>query len=140
MTSTVPTTVDPTKIQALGLTLGAVQARLGDLEYVRQAGAVQDGGTRRTLAIRHRAGSLEEVARLPLLTDRGRVVRVADVARLHDTYEDPTYHYRIDGEPAVSFTVHKAPRTNAVRVADRVKAASAEMLDKHPLYPGLELT
>jgi glycine hydroxymethyltransferase len=25
-------------------------------------------------------------------------------------------------------------------VADRVKAASAEMLDKHPLYPGLELT
>ena len=26
------------------------------------------------------------------------------------------------------------------QVADRVKAASAEMLDKHPLYPGLELT
>ena len=25
-------------------------------------------------------------------------------------------------------------------VADRVKAASAELLDKHPLYPGLELT
>jgi glycine hydroxymethyltransferase len=25
-------------------------------------------------------------------------------------------------------------------VADRTKAASAEMLDKHPLYPGLELT
>jgi glycine hydroxymethyltransferase len=25
-------------------------------------------------------------------------------------------------------------------VADRVKAASAEMLDKYPLYPGLELT
>ena len=25
-------------------------------------------------------------------------------------------------------------------VADRTKAASAEMLDRHPLYPGLELT
>ena len=25
-------------------------------------------------------------------------------------------------------------------VADKVKAASAEMLDKHPLYPGLELS
>ena len=24
-------------------------------------------------------------------------------------------------------------------VADRTKAASAELLDKHPLYPGLEL-
>ena len=127
--------LDPTKIQALGLTLGAVQARLGDLEYVRQAGAVQDGGTRRTLAIRHRAGSLEEVARLPLLTDRGRVVRVADVARLHDTYEDAWSYYRIDGEPAVSFTVHKAPRTNAVRVADRVKARLAALEDTRP--PGV---
>jgi len=25
-------------------------------------------------------------------------------------------------------------------VADKVKAASGEMLDKHPLYPGLELS
>ena len=25
-------------------------------------------------------------------------------------------------------------------VADKVRAASAEMLDKHPLYPGLELS
>jgi glycine hydroxymethyltransferase len=34
----------------------------------------------------------------------------------------------------------KATYVLADGVADRVKAASAEMLDKHPLYPGLELT
>jgi glycine hydroxymethyltransferase len=34
----------------------------------------------------------------------------------------------------------KATYTLADGVADRTKAASAEMLDKHPLYPGLELT
>ncbi len=33
----------------------------------------------------------------------------------------------------------KATYTLAEGVADRTKAASAEMLDKHPLYPGLEL-
>ncbi|MBF4162258.1 glycine hydroxymethyltransferase [Nocardioides acrostichi] len=33
----------------------------------------------------------------------------------------------------------KASYTLADGVADKVKAASAEMLDKHPLYPGLEL-
>ena len=34
----------------------------------------------------------------------------------------------------------KAKHVLADGVADRVKAASAELLDKHPLYPGLELT
>jgi glycine hydroxymethyltransferase len=34
----------------------------------------------------------------------------------------------------------KATYTLADGVADRVKAQSAELLDKHPLYPGLELT
>ncbi len=34
----------------------------------------------------------------------------------------------------------KASYVLADGVADRIKAASAEMLDKHPLYPGLELT
>ena len=34
----------------------------------------------------------------------------------------------------------KATYTLADGVADRTKAASGEMLDKHPLYPGLELT
>jgi glycine hydroxymethyltransferase len=34
----------------------------------------------------------------------------------------------------------KAAYTLADGVADRTKAASAELLDKHPLYPGLELT
>jgi glycine hydroxymethyltransferase len=36
--------------------------------------------------------------------------------------------------------VSKASYVLADGVADRVTAASAEMLDKHPLYPGLELT
>ena len=34
----------------------------------------------------------------------------------------------------------KATYTLADGVAERVKAQSAELLDKHPLYPGLELS
>ena len=38
-----------------------------------------------------------------------------------------------DGKPS------KASYKLADGVADKVKDASAELLDKHPLYPGLEL-
>jgi glycine hydroxymethyltransferase len=34
----------------------------------------------------------------------------------------------------------KATYALAEGVADKAKDAAAEMLDKHPLYPGLELT
>ena len=37
-------------------------------------------------------------------------------------------------------TPSKASYVLADGVADRTKDASAEMLDKHPLYPGLELS
>jgi HAE1 family hydrophobic/amphiphilic exporter-1 len=114
--------LDEDKVRALRLNLVQVQQRVAELEYVRQAGLVDRGGRLHTLAIRQRAESADEIARLPLLTDQGRVVRVADVARIHDTFEEPLSYYRIDGQPAVSFTVYREAGSNAVAVADRVKA------------------
>src|SRR5690606_22799360 len=67
----------------------------------------------------------------------GQVVRVRDVARIHDTFEEPTYYYRIDGQPALSFIVYKEVGTNTVAVADRVKERLAEIEPLHP--PGFRL-
>jgi HAE1 family hydrophobic/amphiphilic exporter-1 len=124
--------VDEKKALALGLRPEDLRERIRSLEYVRQAGVVRAGATEHAVAIRQRAESAAEVRRLPLLTDRGRLVRLEDVARVRDTYEDPVSHYRIDGLPAVSFTVHKEIGTNAVQVADRVKARLEELAPTHP--------
>ena len=45
-------------------------------------------------------------------------------------------------QPGVTSTgaPSKATYTLAEGVANRVRAASGELLDKNPLYPGLELT
>src|SRR5690606_15301215 len=71
------------------------------------------------------------------LSRAGRVIRIKDVATVHDTYEEAQSYYRIDGRPAVAFRVHKAIRTNAVRVADRAKARLAELEPHFP--PGVRL-
>jgi HAE1 family hydrophobic/amphiphilic exporter-1 len=124
--------VDPQRALALGLRPEELRERIRELEHVRQAGVVRSGGTEYTVAIRQRAESAAEVRRLPLLTDRGRLVRLEDVARVRDTYEDPVSHYRIDGLPALSFVVYREAGTNAVKVADRVKARLAELGGVHP--------
>ena len=71
----------------------------------------------------------------PALTTRGfgaaEFDRVAEL--VVDVLANTTPNNTKAGAPS------KATYTLADGVADRTKAASAEMLDKHPLYPGLEL-
>jgi HAE1 family hydrophobic/amphiphilic exporter-1 len=125
--------LDERKTQALGLDPGYVWMRINELEYVSEAGLVEDDGVLRTLAIRHRTASTDEIRRAPLLTDRGRIVRVGDVATLHDTYEEARSYYRIDAQPAVAFEIHKEVGVNTVDVADRVKVRLDAIENLHPL-------
>jgi hydrophobic/amphiphilic exporter-1 (mainly G- bacteria), HAE1 family len=124
--------LDARRVEALGLSPFQVRQLVQELEYIREAGMVETGGALRTVAIRQRAESVDDLLHLPVLTDQGRIVRLRDVARVHDTYEDIRQHYRIDGFPAVSFTVHKEAGTNVVRVADAVKARVDGLESLHP--------
>ncbi|HEX8691376.1 MAG TPA: efflux RND transporter permease subunit [Longimicrobium sp.] len=124
--------LDEQKVLGLGLDPETVRRLVTELEFVREAGAVWQGGLRYTVAIRERAGSAAEVRRLPLLTDRGRLVRLEDVAVVRDTYEEAASFYRIDGQSAVSFQVFKEIGTNVVEVADRVKARVGEQAARGP--------
>jgi HAE1 family hydrophobic/amphiphilic exporter-1 len=125
--------LDRDKIQALGLTPQRVEAAVRALEIVAEAGAVlTDDGDLRTLAIRERAESADDVRRLPLLVDQARIVRVQDVGRVYETYEEASMYYRINGFPAVSMFLFKAPRVNSVRTADLVKARMDELQPDFP--------
>ncbi len=129
--------LDPARLEALGLSPYVVREKIQSLEYVKEAGRVEDEGLVRTVAIRHRAESVADVLALPVLTTRGRVIRVSDIGVVHDTFEDARSYYRIDGFPAVSFTVHKESGSNVVRVADAVKARLAAIEALNP--PGTRL-
>ena len=123
---------DRNQLRALGLTPEAIRQLVLQLEQVIEAGAVYDDGMLRNLAIRQRAGSVDDVRNLVLLSDQSRLVRLSDVAVVRDTYEDPTNHYRVDGLPAISFAVLKEHGTNTVAVADRVKERLAAIESMHP--------
>jgi HAE1 family hydrophobic/amphiphilic exporter-1 len=120
------------ELRALGLNPLTVRQRVLDLEQVAEAGAVYDDGMLRSLAIRQRAGSVDDIRNLVVLSDRGRFVRLSDIAVVRDTYEDYTSHYRIDGQPAVAFSIIKEHGTNTVEVADRVKARIASIEHLNP--------
>jgi hydrophobic/amphiphilic exporter-1 (mainly G- bacteria), HAE1 family len=130
--------LDESRVLALGLRLQDVSSRIAAMEIVQEAGRVDiGGGQQRTLAIRQRAESAAEVRALPLLVDAGRIVRVADVARVYDTYEEQLRHFRIDGYPAVGMSIYREHGTNTVRMADRTRDRLTELASTLP--PGMRI-
>lgn len=52
----------------------------------------------------------------------GQVVRVGDIADVRSGFEDVDWRVRLNGKPAVSLTVYKVGKEDAVRMAEMVKA------------------
>lgn len=113
--------LDRELMNAMGVEPSDVAQRIGELDLVREAGAVRDGDRQWTLTIRNRPASALEIESTIVKSDGGRIVRLSDVAVVRDTYEDVTSHYRVNSRPAVGVSISKEIGANAVRMADRVK-------------------
>ncbi len=124
--------MDEDRVTSLGLTPSVVFQRISDLDLVREAGSVRDGDRDWAVTIRNRPNSVQEIRDAIVSDAGGRLIRVSDVAKVRDTYEEARSYYRIDGRPAVAFLVMKEVGANTVRVADRVKARLAELEPRLP--------
>ncbi len=124
--------LDEEKIGALGLDPSTVRQAIASLDLVREAGVVREGGRESTITIVNRPESAADVRDAVLTAKAGTLVRVSDVATVHDTYEEATAYHRINGRPSVSFYLVKEIGTNTVRVADAVKARMAQLQQRNP--------
>lgn len=129
--------LDPTTIESLRLTPQFVASRIAQLDLVREAGIIREGGREAVITIQNRPGSAEEIREAILVGDGRRVVRVGDVARVRDALEEARSYFRIDGQPVVSFSVVRGAGENTVRVADAAKERIAGLEGRLP--PGVRL-
>ncbi len=118
-----------------------VAQALNAAELIRTAGKLRRDNTEWVVSIRNdveAAAELESLIVVPDTLGTGEVVRVADVARIHDSTADPTQFYRIDGRPAIMIALVRGVGTNALHVAEDVKANVDEM--RGELLAGTRLT
>jgi HAE1 family hydrophobic/amphiphilic exporter-1 len=124
--------MDEDRVTSLGHTPTVIFQHISDLDLVREAGTIRQGDREWSVTIRNRPSSVQEVRDAMVSAVGGRLIRVSDVAVVRDTYEEVQSYYRINGRPAVSFTVMKEVGANTVRVADRVKGRMAELETRLP--------
>ncbi len=133
--------LDRGRMEAFGVRPFDVAQALNAAELIRTAGKLRRDNTEWVVSIRNdveAAAELEALIVVPDTLGTGEVVRVADVARIHDTTADPTQYFRIGGRPAIMIALVRGVGTNALHVAEEVKAKVDELSGE--LLPGTRLT
>lgn len=123
--------VDGKKLKQYELAIDDVVGALNREHVERPAGLLQQGDIEYSLRVvgeAHSAKELEEV----IINRRGGApiytpIRLKDVARVESGLADIRRLSRVNGEPAIGVGVRKQRGTNAVEVADNVKAKIKEI-------------
>ncbi len=115
--------LDRGRLDALGLSPGKIVQRLR-LENLNVPAGHYDEGTRE-ISVRTMAEftSVDEIRETIVASAKdGSVVRLRDVGRVSDGFEDQRVRVRVNGQEAVTLEIRKRSGQNTVAIADLAKA------------------
>lgn len=113
---------DPQKLALYGLTIEQVASRVDAFNRNLQGGTIRKGTFKYALRVVGEFESLDEIADIGLLvTKEGGVVRLRDVAAVHDGIAERQGMTRLDGDESIGLLVRKESGANTVKVTKLVR-------------------
>ena len=112
--------VDVDKLASYGLSIADVRTALVRQNLEVPGGRVEQGPREAVLRTLGRLADAEEFDRLIIANRNGYPVRVRDIGRAVDSFEEPRSMARLDGQNAVSLVVQKQSGMNTVKVTDDI--------------------
>lgn len=109
--------IDPERLDAHGLALNELAARLRAVNFSVSAGSIEENGRRLRV---QPVGELRDLAELRALPLNGKGLRLSDVAEVRLRPERMNYRRQLDGRPAVGIDVFRDRNANLVDVSRRV--------------------
>jgi len=129
--------VDADKLNSKGMTVTDVIAALQREHVELPAGRLETEGREISVRVMGEALDLATLRKISLRDLNGAPVYLEDVALVEDGFEDERRIARVNGAPAQGLGIRKQRGSNAVAVAQGVKAAMAEI--QKTLPPGMEV-
>jgi HAE1 family hydrophobic/amphiphilic exporter-1 len=124
--------VDADKLTAYHLAIEDVRAALMRQNLELPGGRVDQGTRELVLRTMGRVDSTQGFLELIVANQRGYPVRIRDLGRVEDSFEEPRGLARLDGRNAVSLIVQKQSGANTVEVVDLVQKRLAELREVLP--------
>lgn len=120
-------TLDPEKLQALGITAAEVSRQLALTHLEVPGGRASVDGSEQSIRAVGLTATAADLASYSLTLSGGRKTRLEDIARVEDTASRRTQMALLDGQPVVSFQVFRAEGHGEVEVAARVREAISRL-------------
>jgi len=137
-----------TRVVAVDIDLAALQAKnlapqdvvnaFNAQNFILPSGGVKIGETEYSVSLNTNPQVLAELNDLPIKSVNGAVIRVNDVAQVHDGYQPQQNVVRLDGVRGVLLTVLKSGAASTLSVVDGVKKAMPRILSGLPPELGVK--
>ncbi|HYP15134.1 MAG TPA: efflux RND transporter permease subunit [Bryobacteraceae bacterium] len=119
--------LDGEKLYSYNLNVEQVRAALAAQNVEIPGGRVDQGPREVALRTLGRVNQPQDFARIVVANVGGSPVRVSDIGRVVDGYEEPRSLARLNGTPAVVLEIRKQAGTNTLQVIDDIKARITEL-------------
>ncbi|MCM2291045.1 efflux RND transporter permease subunit [Allorhizobium sp. BGMRC 0089] len=124
--------LDPDRLNALNITAADVSKQLRGTNVDIGSGRGQVAKVEQAIRVLGDTRNVAALARTTIALPGGGFVRLGDLGRVIDTYEEPKSFALFNNRPVVSFSVFRAKGASEVTVADTVKKALDKVRADHP--------
>jgi multidrug efflux pump subunit AcrB len=124
--------IDLVALQAKNLAPQDVVSAFNAQNFILPAGTAKIGETEYNVSLNSNPAVLAALNDLPVKTVSGVVIRVGDVAQVHDGFQPQQNVVRLDGVRGVLLTIFKSGAASTLSVVDGVKKAMPQILSGLP--------
>ncbi|MDY3869303.1 MAG: efflux RND transporter permease subunit [Pyramidobacter sp.] len=119
--------VDPEKLESRNLTALEVKAAIKNKHVELPAGRIETGSQEYGIRLAGEYESVEELASLPIRNANGAVIRLRDIARIEDGFEDLRNVAILDGVETILIQIRKQRGANEVEISRGIKERLKEL-------------
>jgi len=124
--------LDPVRLMALGVTADEVNAQLRQLNVDLPGGRGAVGAAEQSIRTLGAARTVEDLRNAEIAISGGRTVRLSEIADVVDGTSEMRAIARLDGEPAVTFAIKRAPGSSEVAVGKGVAEVVEGLRKRYP--------
>lgn len=122
----------PESLEAYGLTAKDIKNAIYTKHVELPAGRVETGAKEYGIRLNGEYGSAAELEYLPVAVRSGAVIRLRDVARVEDGFEDERSSSLYEGKPTIMVMVRKQKGANEVMLSRTVRSRLEELNENAP--------
>lgn len=118
--------VDQDRIAAYGLTIPELITLVPSENVNISAGGLRTPNVRFNVRVPAEVVDPTEVYDWPLVERDGKMIYLADIADVRDTFKDREQYSRLDGQESITLSIQKRVGADVIPIADTIKAMLAE--------------